>query len=101
MPSCWSLMAVGGCVASMSTASAGRPISTTAARTAARAAWCMGTLVIVECSRSVPLRHFFQHHLGGAAADGQDACIAPQPLDRRLAHVAHAAMELLAGVHHL
>src|SRR6478736_2906756 len=45
---------------------------------------------------SVPLRHFFQHHLGRAPADRQHACIAPQPFDCRLADVAHAAMELLA-----
>ena len=48
-----------------------------------------------------PLRDFFQHHLGRAAADRLHAGIARHALDRRFAHVTHAAMELQGGVHHL
>ena len=50
---------------------------------------------------SVALGHFFQHHLGGAATNGQHAGVTPQTLDGRLAHVAHAAPELLATTDHL
>ena len=50
---------------------------------------------------SIPLGGFVQHHFGGAAADGQDARVAPQAFDRRAAHVAHAAVELLAGLQHV
>ena len=49
----------------------------------------------------VALGHFVKHHLGGAAADGEHACVAPEALDDRVAHVAHAAVELLATLNHL
>src|ERR1051326_7848611 len=46
-------------------------------------------------------RHFFEHDLGRAAADRMHARIARHALDRAFAHVAHAAVKLHAGVHHL
>ena len=50
---------------------------------------------------SQPLRDLFQHHLGGAAADGQHAGVAHHPLDRGAAHEAGAAVQLQAAVHDL
>ncbi len=45
------------------------------------------------------LGHFFEHDLGGASSDGQDAGVPGHAFDRRLAHVAHAAVKLQAVVH--
>src|SRR5579872_7301061 len=52
-------------------------------------------------SAAHPFCDFFQHDLGRAAADRLDACIAHHPLDRALADIAHAAMELLTVIHDL
>jgi hypothetical protein len=41
----------------------------------------------------------FEHRLGGAATDREDARIARHPLDRGLSHVPDAAVELDAVVH--
>src|SRR5690242_18297847 len=49
---------------------------------------------------SQALGDFFEHHLGGAAADRLDAGIARHPFDRAFAHEADAAMELQAIIHH-
>src|SRR4029453_8588189 len=46
---------------------------------------------------SVTLRDLIEHHLGCAAADREHPGVAPEPLDRGAAHVAHAAVELLAA----
>ena len=50
-------------------------------------------------SASHPFRDFFQHNLGGAAADGQDPGVADHAFDRRAAHEAGAAMQLQATMH--
>src|SRR5260370_5583136 len=49
---------------------------------------------------SQALGDFFEHHLGGAAADRLHAGIARHPLDRAFAHEADAAVELQAVIHH-
>src|SRR3954463_5387982 len=80
--------------------------SLNALRTSGRLSVTVVTPAVVSSSRcfiadsgsSIAFGHFLEHHLGGAAADGQDAGVAPEPLDRRLAHVAHPAVELLAGL---
>src|SRR5690606_14382913 len=49
---------------------------------------------------SITLCNLFEHHFGGATTDGQHARIAPQPFNGRLPDEAHAAVELLTGLHH-
>jgi hypothetical protein len=43
--------------------------------------------------------HLFEEHLGGTSSDGQDPGVPGHSLDRGLAHVADAAVELQAVVH--
>src|SRR6187402_883908 len=59
----------------------------------------MSRVLVIGSSglESVALGDFVEHHFGGTAADRQHAGIAPQALDCGVAHVAHAAVELLAG----
>src|SRR5690242_9199983 len=78
--------------------SALRTDSCASAGAAAQSATSSETAAILT---SHSLRDFLEHHLGGAAADGVHARVARHALDGRLAHVAHAAMELQAVVHHL